>query len=271
MPEYHIFLVSDGTGETATRISKAALAQFKSADTVLTRHSNIRSIEMIKDIVKVAERERALVIHTFAEAQLRNVMEECCQDRNVPHHDLLGPLIDGLEQFVGSSPSGKPGLLHQMDDDYFERMDALAYTVRHDDNRCPEDLQEADIVLVGLSRTSKTPLSVYLAQEGWRVANVPLVAGEELCKELARVDPKRVVGLMISAERLAEIRRVRLSRLGTTDSSYADLKRIGEELEFCRTVFARHPDWMIVDVTGKSVEEIAAEITDKLFGKELRL
>ncbi len=271
MPEYHIFLVSDGTGETATRISKAALAQFKSANTVLTRHSNVRSVEMIRDIVRDAERERALVIHTFAAAQLRNAMEESCQDRNVPHHDLLGPVIDGLEQVLGSSPSGKPGLLHEMDDDYFERMDALAYTVRHDDNRSAEDLQEADIVLVGLSRTSKTPLSIYLAQEGWRVANVPLVMGEELCTELTRVDPKRVIGLMISAERLAEIRKARLSRLGTTDSSYADPKRIREELEFCRKIFAQHPDWMIVDVTGKSVEEIAAEITDKLFGKELRI
>jgi len=271
MTEYHVFLVSDGTGETAARISKAALAQFKPARTVLSRHSNVRSVEMIKDIVRAAERQRALVIHTFAAQDLRRAMEQCCQDRNVPSHDLLGPLIERLEHAIGSPSSGKPGLLHEMNEDYFERMDALAYTVRNDDSRCPEDLAQADIVLVGASRTSKTPLSIYLAQEGWRVANIPLVMGEAVCRELANVDATRVVGLTATPEHLVGIRQARLLRLGSTESSYADPAYVREELEFCRRVFAEHPEWMVVDVTGKSVEEIAAEVTDRLFGKERRL
>jgi hypothetical protein len=271
MAENHIYIVSDGTGETATKISKAALLQFRPSNPVITRHSNVRSIESIREIVKSAESQRALIIHTFASHTLRREMEQRCQDWNVPSQDLFGLLMERLQEFLGSPPSEQPGLLHQMDDDYFERMDALAYTVRNDDNRCPEDLQEADIILVGPSRTSKTPLSIYLAQEGWRVANIPLVAGEQPCGELARVDPLRVVGLMISPERLMETRRARLSRLGVTDSSYADPAHVKEELEFCRRVFAAHPDWMVVDVTGKSVEETASEITDKLFGKERRL
>jgi regulator of PEP synthase PpsR (kinase-PPPase family) len=267
----HIYIVSDGTGETATRMSKAALLQFRPANPVITRHNNVRTVGAIREIVKSAESRRALIIHTFASHVLRREMQQSCQDRNVPSQDLFGPLVEGLQEFIGSPPSEQPGLLHQMDDNYFERMDALAYTVRNDDNRFPEDLQQADIILIGPSRTSKTPLSIYLAQEGWRVANIPLVAGQQLCPELARVDPMRIVGLKISPERLMEARRARLFRLGVADSSYADPAHVNAELEFCRQVFAAHPDWMVVDVTGKSVEETAAEITDRLFGKERRL
>jgi regulator of PEP synthase PpsR (kinase-PPPase family) len=268
MAENHIVVVSDGTGETATKMSKAALLQFKPANTVITRHSNVRSADTIREIVKNAERDRALIIHTFASQRLRHEMEEACQDRSVPSHDLLGLLLARLQEFIGIAPTEKPGLLHQVDDGYFERIDALAYAVRHDDVRAPAELEEADIVLVGVSRTSKTPLSIYLAQEGWRVANVPVVLGEEVCKELARIDPKRVVGLTTTAERLAEIRKVRASRLGTSESRYADPATIEEELNYCRGIFDQHPDWLLVDVTGKSVEETAAEILDKLFGRE---
>jgi regulator of PEP synthase PpsR (kinase-PPPase family) len=271
MVERHIYIVSDGTGETATKLSKAALLQFRPANPVITRHSNVRTADTIRQIVRDAESQRALIIHTFASHVLRKEMEQRCQDRNVPSQDLLGLLMERLEEFIGSPPSEQPGLLHQVDDNYFERMDALSYAVRNDDNPYPEDLQEADIVLVGASRTSKTPLSIYLAQEGWRVANIPLVPREQLSAELSRVDPVRVVGLMISPERLVETRRARLSRLGVTDSSYADPAQVREELEYCRSVFASHPDWMVVDVTGKSVEEIAAEITNRLFGKERSL
>lgn len=270
MAEYHIFVVSDGTGETATKMSKAALLQFKPANTVFTRHSNVRSVETIRGVVREAERHRALVIHTFASHELRQAMEKACQERNVPSHDLLGLLLQRLEEFIGVAPTETAGLLHQVDDDYFERIDALAYTVRHDDNRAPEELDRADIILVGVSRTSKTPLGIYLAQEGWRVANIPVVMGEELPRQLFQVDPSRVVGLKTTPERLAEVRNARLSRLGTVDSTYADIKRVTEELEHCRRIFARNPRWLIVDVTGKSVEETAAEILDKLFGRERR-
>jgi [pyruvate, water dikinase]-phosphate phosphotransferase / [pyruvate, water dikinase] kinase len=122
-----------------------------------------------------------------------------------------------------------------------------------------------------VSRTSKTPLSVYLAQEGWKVANIPVVIGEKLPEELFQLDQSRIVGLMITPERLAEVRKARLSRLGTADSTYADLKRVNEELEYCRKIFDQNPRWLRVDVTGKSVEEIASEILDKIVGKERRL
>jgi regulator of PEP synthase PpsR (kinase-PPPase family) len=252
-------------------MSKAALLQFKPANTVITRHSSIRSSESIRDIVKQAEADRALIVHTFASAELRRTMEEACQKRSVPSHDLLGLLLEKLHEFIGMVPTEKPGLLHQVDDGYFERVDALAYTVRHDDLRTPGELDEADIILVGVSRTSKTPLSIYLAQEGWRVANIPLVGGEPLPKELDRVDPKKVVGLIATAERLAEIRQARLSRLGANNSSYADLAHVQDELSYCRDIFAQHPGWLIVDVTVKSVEETASEILDRLFGRERRL
>ena len=161
--------------------------------------------------------------------------------------------------------------MHQVDDDYFERMDALTFAVRHDDSRDPEGIVQADIVLVGVSRTSKTPLSIYLAQEGWKVANVAVVIGDELPRELEHIDPTRVIGLTATPERLAEIREARLQRLGSETSTYADISRVDEELQHCKTIFDRHPKWLIIDVSRKSVEETAAEILDDLFGKERHL
>lgn len=272
MPEmYHIFVVSDGTGETATKMARAAVLQFKPANTVFTRHGNVRSLETIRNVVKEAEKNHALVIHTFASHELRTGIEQACRSRSVPSHDLMGLLLEKFEEFIGVPPTEKAGLLHQLDDDYFERLDALAYTVRNDDSHSPEELREADIILVGVSRTSKTPLSIYLAQEGWKVANIPVEMGVELPKEIFQVDQSRVVGLMTTPERLAEAREARLSRLGTKDSTYADLNRVAEELQYCRRIFDRNPAWLRVDVTGKSVEETASEILDKLFGKERRL
>ena len=271
MAEYHIFVVSDGTGETATKMSKAALLQFKPANTTFVRHSNVRSVDMVREIVRAAEREPALVIHTFASRRLRQEMEQACQEFNVASLDLIGPLIEKLAEFIETQPAETPGLLHQVDDDYFDRIDALAFTVRHDDNRSPEDLHEADIILVGVSRTSKTPLGIYLGQEGWKVANIPVVMGEELPRELFQVYQSRIVGLMTTPERLAEVRKARLSRLGSLDSTYADMKRVAAELEYCRKIFEQNADWLLVDVAGKSVEETAAEILDRLFGKERRL
>ncbi len=268
MAEYSIFVVSDGTGETATKMAKAALLQFKPSNIVFKRHSNIRSIDSIRQVVKEAARDCALVIHTFASEELRKAMEEICLERDVPSHDLLGLLLQKLSEFIGAPPSQKPGLLHQVDDDYFERIDALAFTVRHDDNRSPEDLPSADIILLGVSRTSKTPLGIYLAQDGRKVANLSIVLGEQLPSQIFEVDQSRIVGLTTTPERLVEVRRARLSRLGTLDSAYADLAHVTEELNYCRKIFDQNPAWTRVDVTGKSVEEIASEIQDKLFGKE---
>jgi regulator of PEP synthase PpsR (kinase-PPPase family) len=183
----------------------------------------------------------------------------------------MGLLLKQLEAFIGAPPTGKPGLLHQVDDDYFEKMDALAFTVRNDDLRSPSELAEADIILIGASRTSKTPLSIYLALEGWRVANLHIDPGEPIAPELESADPKRVVGLVSSPERLAEVRKARLSRMASADSTYADMERVLEELEYCRSIVAQHPGWILIDVTGKSVEETAAEILDSCFGRERRI
>ena len=135
MAEYHIFVVSDGTGETATKMSKAALLQFKPANTTFVRHSNVRSVDMVREIVRAAEREPALVIHTFASRRLRQEMEQACQELNVASLDLIGPLIEKLAEFIETQPAETPGLLHQVDDDYFDRIDALAFTVRHGHRR----------------------------------------------------------------------------------------------------------------------------------------
>jgi hypothetical protein len=155
-----------------------------------------------------------------------------------------------------------------VDESYFQRIEAIEYTVRHDDGRLLSDLDKADIVLVGVSRASKTPLGMFLAQEGWRTANIPIIMGREIPDEVVQLDPVKVIGLVIDPRRLVEVRQARLARLGARDSSYADLPQVEEELRWAQRIFSRHPEWKIIDVTRKSVEESAAEILDHLLGKE---
>ncbi|PLX85460.1 MAG: phosphoenolpyruvate synthase regulatory protein [Desulfuromonas sp.] len=259
-----VFLLSDATGETAEKMVMAALTQFRGKQVRLKRISHVLNKNQVYEALDEVLRDRGLVVYTIVNRELAQLTHDECASLGLPSIDLITPLLMKLSEFFGRSPKEAPGLLHGVDEEYFRRIDAVEFTVKHDDGQETRQLHQADIVLVGVSRTSKTPLSVYLAHRGWKVANVPLVKGIEPPAELFQVDPKRVACLVIDPQRLVELRAARLRNLGQDPrAAYADYDEIEEELRFARGFFRRHT-WVMVNVTGKAVEETANEVLVKL-------
>jgi regulator of PEP synthase PpsR (kinase-PPPase family) len=265
MPEVqHVYLLSDATGETAEKIVMAALTQFREKEVRVRRISNVRTKNQVYEALDAALKERGMVVYTVVNRELAQLIHAECDALGLPCLDLITPLLMRLAEFFGRSPKEMPGLLHGVDEEYFRRIEALEFTVKNDDGQEVRYLTQADIVLVGVSRTSKTPLSIYLAHRGWKVANVPLVKGIEPPAELFQVDPGRVAGLLIDPQRLVEMRAARLRNLGQDPkTAYADFEKIEEELKEARAFFRRH-GWVVVDVSGKAVEESANEVLVKL-------
>jgi hypothetical protein len=257
---HHIFIVSDATGRTAEMVVRAALVQFLGAEVQLTIRPHVRTAESVRTAVRAAGKARGLIVHTLVSPELRQAILTEGRARGVPTIDLLGPLLLRLEDLLRLQPMAKPGLFRDMDQEYRRRFEVVEFAVKHDDGQNPRGLLEADVVLVGVSRTSKTPLSMFLAGRGLRVANVPVVHNLPLPEELARVDGGRVVGLTIKPERLLELRRARLQQMETPPKfPYADPRQIWAELDYAQELFARG-GWSLVDVTDKSIEEVAAEV-----------
>jgi [pyruvate, water dikinase]-phosphate phosphotransferase / [pyruvate, water dikinase] kinase len=256
-----VFTVSDGTGETALSIVKAVKVQFENAEIEIERFNRIRTREVLESILERALNSRATVVATIVDPELRVFLISRALQLGVNVVDVLFPLLDTLAKQLDKAPSAIPGLLRQLDDNYFKRISAVEFTVRHDDGVLSSDLKEADIILVGISRTSKTPLSMYLAHKGYRVANIPLVPGTQLPQQLFEVDQNRIVGLIIDPERLTEIRSARVVALGHEGKGdYADSKKVFEELEWSREIFRKNKRWPVIDVTGKALEENAVEV-----------
>ncbi len=261
---FYVFLTSDATGETAARIADAALSQFERRDVVVIRRPQVRSDEQIHAVVTEAQAVHGTILHTLVSSATRTRMVELTRLLGVPAIDLIGPLLAHLETFFGSSPKAKPGLLHQMDEGYLQRIEAVQFTVQHDDGRNIQTLHQSDIVLVGVSRTGKTPLSMYIAQYGWKVANVPIVFGVPPPKELFAISPAKVVGLTISPDKLQMVRSARAKKFGHLDLSYATVEGIAQEMEYCRSLFAANRGWRLLDVTTRAIEEVAADILSAL-------
>lgn len=261
---YYLFLVSDATGETAVRITEAALSQFENREVVIVRRPHVRSEDHLRDVVREAEAVHGTILHTMVSAPNRNRMSELTRMQKVPAIDLMGPLLAHLETFFGSRPKAEPGLLHRMGEDYLRRIEAVQFTVNHDDGQNVQTLDQSDIVLIGASRTGKTPLSMYMAQYGWKVANVPIILGLPPPKELFAIDPSRVVGLVIAPEKLMTIRAARVQKFHQPDLRYAQAETIAEELDYCRNLFSSNRLWRVLDVTSRAVEEIAADIMSSL-------
>jgi regulator of PEP synthase PpsR (kinase-PPPase family) len=257
---YHIFAASDATGTTAERVLRAALTQFDASQITVTRFGGVRSAENIREIIHEASLKRGFIVHTFVSEELRRLILKEGRDHNVTTIDLMGPLLARLAELLATPPRSEPGLFNPFDPSYLERIDAIDFTVRHDDGQNVLDLDQAEIVLVGVSRTSKTPLSFYLGYRGWKVANVPLVLEVEPPKELFDLPKGRVVGLIVQSERLSDLRRVRAARMGTYSEGYADLEHIHQEMDYAFRIFERRRDWPLVDVTTKSIEEAASEV-----------
>ena len=257
---HQVLIASDATGHTAEVVVRAALAQFRGAEVQLVRRSQIRTAEDVRETVREAREVGGLIVHTLVAQEMRSCMLTEARSRQVPTIDLFGPLLLRLEDLLSLQPLAEPGLFRDMDTEYRRRFEVMDFTVRHDDGQDAQGLLHADLILVGVSRTSKTPLSIFLAWRGLRVANVPIVQSLPLPEELGRVAPQKVVGLTIKAERLQELRRSRLLQMETPPKfPYADGRQIWAELEYARGLCAR-AGWPLVDVTDKSIEEVAAEV-----------
>jgi regulator of PEP synthase PpsR (kinase-PPPase family) len=257
---HRVYVVSDATGGTARRVVDAALMQFKDAVVSVEQVPGVREVKEVKKLVKQAAKTRGTIVHTLALPDLRRVMLTEGRRRHVVTIDLMGPLLSRLSETLELAPLAQPGLLHQLDESYFERVGAIDFAVRPDDGRNPDDLARADLVLVGVSRTSKTPISIFLAYRGWRVANVPIIANLELPPGLARVDRRRVIALTIQPERLVKLRQARQNRMTRGLSmGYARPEHVQQELDWAELLLRRER-WPTVDVTNKSIEECAAEV-----------
>ena len=256
-----LFIVSDGTGETADRVTRAALRQFEGTRVQVHTFPNVTDREAIERIFKQAAIQDAFVVTSLVSAEQRSFANELAKAWRLLQVDVLGNVITGLSGWLGSAPQMRPGLMHQTDDAYFKRIEAMEFTVKVDDGKEPRMLRLADIVLVGISRTSKTPLSVFLAYKGYKVANVPLVLNREPPADLWQIDQQRVVALTIDPDSLQNIRRQRLRSMRMVgDVNYGDMDYILAELEYSEELFRRNRQWPVVNVTGKALEETAATI-----------
>lgn len=238
----------------------AALVQFPGAPVEIILRANVRTAVRARQAVLEAAEAGGFIVHTIVTDRVREAVVRAGRERNVETIDLMGPLIARLTVTLAASPSEKPGLFARLNKSYFRRIESMDFAIRHDDGQRPEDLRRADLVLLGVSRTFKTPLSIYLAFKGWFVANVPLVLNQAPPAILERLAPDRVFGLDTSARELAELRRARDERLGGAAGGYADPECVRIELMQARQYFAGHPGWAVVNVTRKPIEEIAAEI-----------
>ncbi|MDH4162587.1 MAG: kinase/pyrophosphorylase [Nitrospirota bacterium] len=262
-----IYILSDATGQSGLHILRAAIVQFEQTRLKMTMFHDIDTKASLKKALDQARTDKALIAFTFVKKEMRDFASEYCRKHEILSHDILGPLIFNLSAYLHMEPLETPSLLRKVDERYFRRIDAIEYTIGHDDGRGAERLKEADIVLVGLSRTSKTPTSFYLAQEGYKVANVPIVPGIALPEELQEIDQGKIVCLQIEPEVLQKIRKVRQKNSGLKPS-YSDLRNVFEEVESVWELVRKHRTWKVVDTTNKSIEETAWEIIHLVCGEE---
>lgn len=267
-----IYIISDGTGETASMMVRAAIVQFQNQDLNIIRSKNVRTESQVETLMTEVHEKKGFVAHTVVSQALRQKISEVCMDKSIPSVDLLGPLLLELKAYLGNSQqASQAGLLRMVDARYFKRVEAIEYTVKHDDGKYLVDVDQADIVLVGISRTSKTPLSIYMSHKGWKVANIPLVLSRPLPKELSLVDSRKIVGLIIDSDSLYRIRRKRLEKFGQDPGGeYASRQHILKEIEYAHSLFKKNKKWPVFDVTDRAIEETAAEIM-KLVATRLNL
>ena len=263
-----IYILSDATGQSGLHIVRAAIVQFQRSRAKMMLFHDIDTTTALKKVLDQAKAAKALIAFTFVKKEMRDYAGTYCMKHEILHHDILGPLILNLATFLKQEPLETPSLLRKVDERYFKRIDAIEYTLGHDDGRGAERLHEADIVLIGLSRTSKTPTSIYLAQEGYKVANVPIVPGIALPEELFEIDQHKVVCLNIDPDVLQKIRKVR-QKNSRLRPSYSDAKNVFAEVEYVWDLARKHRSWKVVDTTNKSVEETAWEIIHAVYGEEL--
>lgn len=252
-----IYVVSDSVGETAELVTKAVITQFDDSGMEIKTFPYVEDEENIAEVMALIKQDHAMVAYTLVKPEMRNYIKGLAAESGIYAVDLMGPLMDQIQQFTGQSPLCEPGLVRKLDTEYFKKVEAIEFAVKYDDGRDPRGILKADIVLIGVSRTSKTPLSQYLAHKRLRVANVPLVPEVDPPEELYKVPSGKCFGLKISPEKLNYIRRERLISLGLNDqATYANINRIRQELVFFDKI-ATKLGCPVIDVTNKAVEETA--------------
>jgi regulator of PEP synthase PpsR (kinase-PPPase family) len=261
---FHVHLVSDSTGETLNAMARAVCARFENVMPIEHIYALVRSKRQLDRALADIEEAPGIVLHTIVDEGLRATLEEGCRRLEMPCLPALDPLVSAMQRYLGAATTSRVGAHLRLDNDYFNRMDALNYAIGHDDGQGGQDLDQADVVLLGVSRTSKTPTCIYLAHRGIRAANVPLVAGRPLPEKLFQLKNALIVGLLISPDRLIQIRRNRLLSLKETrDTSYTDQDAVRDEIIAARRLYERH-GWPTIDVSRRSVEETAASVMNLL-------
>lgn len=257
-----IIIISDGTGETATSVARSCMTQFEEKDVYFTRYKNVRTKEQLDAIFNEAAIHHDMVVYTIVSEELRTYIKEISKKMHVRSVDIMGPILQSFSNYFESEPSNLPGLYHAVNDDYFKRVAAIEFTLNHDDGKNVNSLETCDVVLVGISRTSKTPLSIYLSMEGIKVVNIPIILDMPIPEKLFEIDQRKIFALTIDPEALHEIRKNRLTRLGVTenDGDYAEYGKVVEEIEFANKIFNENKRWPVFNVTNKALEETAAEI-----------
>jgi hypothetical protein len=265
---FHLHLVSDSTGETLTTIAKAASVQYALVRPIEHVHPLVRTARQLKRVLQEIEQTPGIVLYTITNRELSEELERRCVELKIPCLAVLQPIMQVLESYLGAPRTPTVAGQHVLDADYFRRIDALNFTMAHDDGHLPEDLNDADIIVLGISRTSKTPTSIYLAQRGYKTANLPLVPSLPLPERLIKPHKAFVVCLVASPDRIAEVRRHRAMMLADRNlGDYVDRDRIAAEIAYSRKVCAQNR-WPVIDVTRRSVEESAATILKLLHDRD---
>lgn len=263
--KFHVHLVSDATGTTLLGLSRACLAQFENIEPVQKFWPLVRTQRQLEKIITQIQENPGPVIFTLVDEKMRDRLQQRCDDLGIPCVAVMDPIMRGLSSYLGKDAKGVPGLQHAMDDAYFKRVEAVDFAMRFDDGKSFDGLKEADIILVGVSRTSKTPTSIFLARRGIKAANIPLVPGVPVPDEHLSLEKPMYVGLSAKPERLAELRQSRLKadrdegKIHIPENAYLDLEQIIDEVKTARRLFSKN-HWPVIDVTRRSIEETAAEI-----------
>ena len=259
---FHLHLVSDSTGETLINVGRAAAAQYEGVSAIEHVYPLVRSAAQLDRVISEIRAAPGLVLYTLVGGDLGERLEEVARETGSPCLSVLRPVHDLLRAYLGAETTARPGAQHMLNAEYFKRIDAMNFTLAHDDGNLPEDLEDADVILLGVSRTSKTPTSIYLANRGLKTTNLPLVPGMPLPPALERARKPLVVGLFASPERIVQIRQNRLSSLNADESSmYVDRSAVADEITASRRLFTKNR-WPTIDVTRRSIEETAATIID---------
>ncbi|KXZ39696.1 hypothetical protein SAMN05661008_00627 [Alkalithermobacter thermoalcaliphilus JW-YL-7 = DSM 7308] len=262
MEKLFIYVISDSLGETGEQVAKAVVSQFDIKDYEIRRYPYVLDLEFLKEILNECKNDKAVVVYTLVDSTLSEYVRSFCQKQSIPNVDLVNPLMNAIISKTNLKPLREPGIIRKLDEKYFKRVEAIEFAVKYDDGKDPRGLTKADLVLIGISRTSKTPLSMYLANKNIKVANIPLVPESPLPKELFEIPSNKIIGLTNTPEKLNEIRQERLKVLGLSNTaSYASMSRILEEIEYAQQVMKKL-GCPVINVATKAIEETAGLILE---------